>query len=291
MTAATLVPPVLAQSSGCDICASTGDCSHAFHNGAGQFCGSFVSPTTRATQPCCCPLGTICKLSPHKCQCHVPGNQPTPHHGSGSGGYPPPPNNNNYNPHQEEEAEISGIVSLLVLICCCCCCLSRIKRCCGGREREGEGSFGGRYPGDKYQPSGGGVHPTNYDETVPMAPPAYNPNYQHGGGPSAPPSYGATVYDHNTTTSDNDGGRGSWLSGLGGFLTGAALGSTITHGWDRRHENNNNDNYGGGGGGGSDIAGDTGGGGYYGGGGGGGYDIDGDTGYDDGGGYDIEGDS
>ncbi|GMF24347.1 unnamed protein product [Phytophthora lilii] len=61
--------------SGCNVCASSGDCSHAFHDGPGQFCGVWMAV------PCCCPMNAICNVSPvdSVCTCAYVGTMP-PHH-------------------------------------------------------------------------------------------------------------------------------------------------------------------------------------------------------------------
>ena len=57
--------------SGCQICASTGQCNTAFHSGPGQYCGSYYDISISETRPCCCPLDSTCKVSYQTCQCHV----------------------------------------------------------------------------------------------------------------------------------------------------------------------------------------------------------------------------
>ncbi|ETK81367.1 hypothetical protein L915_13127 [Phytophthora nicotianae] len=86
-----LVMPVLALSpgdigdvttppSGCQLCASTGDCSQAFRNGPGQFCGTWMDRSSHEL-PCCCPLNAVCNVSPadYVCTCAYVGAMP-PYH-------------------------------------------------------------------------------------------------------------------------------------------------------------------------------------------------------------------
>lgn len=54
--------------SNCEICAEKGDCSKAYLNGPGQFCGSWLD---RASQrrACCCPRDAVCALGNYSCNC------------------------------------------------------------------------------------------------------------------------------------------------------------------------------------------------------------------------------
>lgn len=54
--------------SGCQVCADTGDCSHAFHGGPGQFCGDWLDRANQR-QKCCCPENAVCKVSTYACNC------------------------------------------------------------------------------------------------------------------------------------------------------------------------------------------------------------------------------
>lgn len=66
--------------SGCQLCASTGDCSQAFRNGPGQFCGTWMTRSSHEL-PCCCPLNAVCNVSPaeYVCTCAYVGAMP-PYH-------------------------------------------------------------------------------------------------------------------------------------------------------------------------------------------------------------------
>jgi hypothetical protein len=67
-------PPVEAQPtpsptlSGCQVCAASGDCSHAYLDGPGQYCGPWLDQANQK-QRCCCPRDAICKLSNYACKC------------------------------------------------------------------------------------------------------------------------------------------------------------------------------------------------------------------------------
>ena len=65
--------------SGCQICATTGQCSLAFRGGPGQYCGQWYDRSTSTNKPCCCPLLQVgmpstCRISPIECKCHVYGS-------------------------------------------------------------------------------------------------------------------------------------------------------------------------------------------------------------------------
>ena len=59
--------------SGCGLCASTGDCHQAFQGQPGQYCGTFYSQIQKTAKPCCCPArpNAICQLGSNSCMCHV----------------------------------------------------------------------------------------------------------------------------------------------------------------------------------------------------------------------------
>ena len=89
------------RSSGCSICATTGNCVAAFKGGPGQFCGYFHEYAFE-TKPCCCPNNAYCNMSPFECLCHVPD---TPYY--------------NYSLRDDS---IGGFIFLMILICICCTC-------------------------------------------------------------------------------------------------------------------------------------------------------------------------
>ncbi|KAG7377362.1 hypothetical protein PHYPSEUDO_011759 [Phytophthora pseudosyringae] len=66
--------------SGCELCASTGDCSLAFRDGPGQYCGTWMDRSSHEL-PCCCPLNAVCNVSPadYVCTCAYVGAMP-PYH-------------------------------------------------------------------------------------------------------------------------------------------------------------------------------------------------------------------
>ncbi|CEG38878.1 uncharacterized protein PHALS_08925 [Plasmopara halstedii] len=52
--------------SGCEICATTGDCSQAFRAKSGQFCGHWLDRRSKR-RPCCCPDDAVCRVSNYAC--------------------------------------------------------------------------------------------------------------------------------------------------------------------------------------------------------------------------------
>ncbi|ETO65299.1 hypothetical protein F444_17381 [Phytophthora nicotianae P1976] len=58
----------LAPLSGCQVCANTGDCSHAYLDGPGQFCGNWMDRASQR-QRCCCPREAMCAVSNYVCNC------------------------------------------------------------------------------------------------------------------------------------------------------------------------------------------------------------------------------
>ena len=242
------------QPSGCQICAATGQCNAAFHNGPGQYCGLFYDISISDNNPCCCPLQATCKVSPTQCKCHVT----APQQPSGTNNYYPSSSQHHapssYHEYDNHGSSLFGpLVFILVCICCCAFCSRK-----GDHHRDESHHHG--------------VHPTAIPgaTAVPGAScPAENPAYH---------SYGSTY----EKPSSGGGGAGTAVaSGLGGLAVGTILGDII--GRNTAQMNAPNRQQGGWfGGAGYDIIGDTG---------GGGYDIAGDTGDGGGGGYDIAGDS
>ncbi|RLN49707.1 hypothetical protein BBJ28_00005034 [Nothophytophthora sp. Chile5] len=99
--------------SGCQVCASSGDCAHAYRGEPGQFCGNWLD---RANQrrPCCCPNNVVCKTSNYACNCAYSGSMPPYHGGDGAP---------------------AGLLwlwwflpVLLGVLCFCGCCLMMFKR-------------------------------------------------------------------------------------------------------------------------------------------------------------------
>ncbi|KAF1777004.1 hypothetical protein GQ600_23764 [Phytophthora cactorum] len=94
--------------SGCEVCASTGDCSRAYQGESGQFCGNWLDRKSDR-RPCCCPDNAVCKVSNYACNC-------------------------GYTPHYTDDGG-RGLVwlwwllgSLALLLCCCGCCFMVSKR-------------------------------------------------------------------------------------------------------------------------------------------------------------------
>ncbi|DAZ98175.1 TPA: hypothetical protein N0F65_005641 [Lagenidium giganteum] len=54
--------------SGCQLCASSGDCSHAYLGGPGQYCGPWLD-NVGERQACCCPTNAVCRNTNYECRC------------------------------------------------------------------------------------------------------------------------------------------------------------------------------------------------------------------------------
>lgn len=76
VAATWVVAPVAANStptpsstlSGCQVCATTQDCSHAYIGTPGQFCGDWLDQASQR-QSCCCPREAKCKRTTYSCKC------------------------------------------------------------------------------------------------------------------------------------------------------------------------------------------------------------------------------
>lgn len=243
--------------SGCQACASTGQCNAAFHNGPGRYCGAFYDIAAGANKPCCCPLQSTCKVSPTQCMCHVSGGGPQG--GASSNYYPPLPHHGANFGHQYQPA--SPLAPLFfILLCVCCCAL-----CCRRRD-------------DDHQHRHHSGHIPVATAVPETCPPSENPAYHAQ-------NYGSTF---DGKPQSGGGGGAAIASGLGGLAVGTIIGDLI--GRNTARANTINGWFGAAaGGGGYDIVGDGGGGYDIAGDSGGGYDFAGDSGGD--GGYDIAGDS
>ncbi|EGZ09058.1 hypothetical protein PHYSODRAFT_305843 [Phytophthora sojae] len=193
LAAALLAAVSLAQSSGtksgCEVCASTGDCSRAYRGEPGQFCGNWLDRETNR-RPCCCPDDAVCKVSNYACNCgYAVSSDP-----SRDGGY--------------DLTWLWWLLgSLALLLCCCGCCFMASKQ-------------------SKYQ--GGGADMA-IPVATPVTGGASSPPYGTASTtyPSAPtePGYAAATpaYGRYYGQSRDGGGGGGGGMGAG---TGAALGGT-----------------------------------------------------------------
>jgi hypothetical protein len=256
--------------SGCAICAATNQCSFAFHNGPGQYCGQWYDYETLMKKPCCCPLLQVgmpstCAMTPTQCKCHIYDTQTPPPP------VPVPAAPHAYIPQHNHETREAPFIMLLLVICCC------FMMCCCRKSPEN----------NHHHHTHDGV-PIARAVDVDASCPPENPVY-------ATKTYGSTSTHHHHHHQDSGGGGGgsssnAVASGLGGFAIGAIVGDLIgrnSGGYNRggtSHHNNvamfrSNGNDGG-----YDIIGDSGDNVNY------GYNIlQGDSG--GGGGYDIQGDS
>jgi len=240
-----LLVKTAASLSGCEVCASYGQCNAAFHNGPGQYCGSFYDISTSGNKPCCCPLQSTCKVSPTQCSCHVSNPHPTPpaNYYPSSQHYSSRPQTTYYNEYQTTSP---FAIFFFIVICCCCALCSR---------QRGEHYGDGRIPLATAVPA--------------TCPPSENPaHYTHNFNYGSTPSYGPP----------SSGGAGAAIaSGLGGLAFGTVVGNLM--GRNNNAQGNSMPQFGGGYQGGYDIAGDSGDGyNIAGDSGDGGFDIAGDSG-------------
>ena len=103
-----LAASVVKAKSGCDRCASNGQCSQAYNGGPGKYCGGWYDATTNSNAPCCCPnvfqgSPVQCMVSEVACDCHVEGD-----------------NYQNSASYHSSAAEVVILVFILCLVCCCC---------------------------------------------------------------------------------------------------------------------------------------------------------------------------
>ncbi|KAF4035047.1 hypothetical protein GN244_ATG12813 [Phytophthora infestans] len=213
--------------SGCEVCASTGDCSRAYRGESGQFCGNWLDRQSDR-RPCCCPDNAVCKVSNYACNCGY-----APHH-AGDGGY--------------------GLVwlwwllgSLALLLCCCGCCFMASKQVRDRRPADGI---------PVAAPVAEGVSSQPYRTTST----AYASAPVDQGYADATPQYGR-YHGQSTGGRGMGAGTGAALGGTAGLLGGVLLGNALAdHGGDaggREFDGGGFDGAGGGGyGGGGDFAGD-----------------------------------
>lgn len=210
--------------SGCSLCASTGQCDAAFHNGPGKFCDMYYDRSV----PCCCPLNAQCKVSRFQCMCTLPTT-------SGNNYYNPSSyTHRNYSPNYGYH-HTSSVFPLIIFIILCICCCSAI---CSRRDEN--------HHGHHHHTSGHIPVATAVPAATCPPPPAENPAY-----------YGATNYG--STGSGGGGGSGAAIaSGLGGLAVGTILGDLIGRNNAQVNNNNIQRGFGFGSGGGYDIVGDSG---------------------------------
>jgi hypothetical protein len=149
---------VHAKSSGCEMCASTGNCYAAYKNSPGQFCGYFHDYGFE-TKPCCCPINSYCKMSSFECLCHVPDRPYVPDippHG---------PNGPRHNSNLKAD-----LIFIMVLIFCSCICYMCFKISSWGMSEQESGYI-----------------PVAVPATIDANPPATAPSYDANPPATAPP--------------------------------------------------------------------------------------------------------
>ncbi|KAG7377368.1 hypothetical protein PHYPSEUDO_011765 [Phytophthora pseudosyringae] len=216
--------------SGCEVCASTGECSRAYRGEPGQFCGNWLD-RQNDRRPCCCPDDAVCKVSNYACNC-------------------------GYSPHYTRDGGV-GLVwlwwllgSLALLLCCCGSCFMASKRV---REREPHAAIPVAAPVTSPITGGASGQPYGTSST------AYASAPPDSGYAAAAPAYGG-YYGH-SRGGGMGAGTGAALGGTAGLLGGLVLGESLAdhggHGGDGGGGGFDGGGGGGfGGGGGGDFAGD-----------------------------------
>ncbi|KAL3670949.1 hypothetical protein V7S43_004134 [Phytophthora oleae] len=179
--------------SGCEVCASTGDCSRAYRGNSGQFCGNWLDRQSDR-RPCCCPDNAVCKVSNYACNC-------------------------GYAPHYVAKG-VAGLVwlwwllgSLALLLCCCGCCFMAAKRI---RARNADTAIPVATPVSSARDASSqpyGIPSAAYASAPP------GPGY-------AVPAYGR--YDGQSRAGGGmSAGTGAALGGTAGLLGGLLLADTL----------------------------------------------------------------
>lgn len=208
----TEAPHPSSTSSGCQVCAETGDCSHAFHGGPGQFCGDWLDRANQR-QKCCCPENAVCKVSTYACNCAYAKDSQGGRKDAYGNGYGPPYSYRDgyYDGRGYSFTWLWWLLGFLLPIMACCTCGYCIWHGIA-RSREDPPVA---YP-SAYSPAGSNV---------------YVGGPSGIGGQSAPtaPTYTATPVYGTTTSYGSYGGYGGYSGNRGGGMgagTGAALGGT-----------------------------------------------------------------
>ncbi|CAI5725431.1 unnamed protein product [Peronospora destructor] len=188
--------------SGCEVCASTGDCSKAYQGASGQFCGNWLDRQSDR-RPCCCPDDSVCRLSNYACNCDY-ADRARPYITGDRGG---------------------GLVwlwsllgSLALLLCCCGGCFMASKKI---RERQNQDNA---IPVAEpvASPIAGGTSNQPYGTTsAAYARQPYEPGYA-----TATPAYGR-YYGQSRGRGGMGAGTGAALGGTAGLLGGLMLGGAL----------------------------------------------------------------
>ncbi|EGZ06113.1 hypothetical protein PHYSODRAFT_531319 [Phytophthora sojae] len=194
--------------SGCQVCASTGDCSHAYMDAPGQFCGNWLDRASQR-QRCCCPRKATCDVSNYACKCRTsktkaPTSSLTSTTGSSSSS-------------RASWGTIFGSVVVLfvassILWCLCPCCRAN------------------RYAALS-QPA---MTPVVVQAPAAYAPGhanAYAPGYAPGYAYAPGPVYGAPVYGGGGYPNGGGMGAGSsaMLGGVAGMFGGLLVGQALSN--------------------------------------------------------------
>lgn len=231
-----------ATQSGCQICASTGDCSRAYQGGAGQYCGNWLD-RSNTRQSCCCPTNAVCKLSNYACNCAWAGGGRQ----GGGGAYDPGYGYDRGGAGYAFEWLWWLLGSLLLLLCCSSFFFMLCKKRTANESHVA-------YATPEPVPPTYGSAPS---APVYTAQPVYGntPGYAGGGGGGVQPMYSsAPGYSGMGNRGGMSAGAGAALGGGAGLLGGLLLGEAIADAG--RPSYGGYDGYDGADGGGGDFGGD-----------------------------------
>lgn len=201
--------------SGCQVCAASGDCSHAYLDAPGQFCGNWLDRASQR-QRCCCPREATCAVSNYACNCKTSRTK-TPTSAS--------TRTSTSSSSRASWGAILGSVLLLfaasaVLWCLCPCCRA-----------------------NKYAALSQSMTP------VVVQAPAYAPTYAHTYTPgyASGPVYGGPAYSNGGMGAGSSAMLGGVAGLFGGILVGQALSNSGEHhgGSDACYTDNGGEEFGG----------------------------------------------
>ncbi|KAL3661197.1 hypothetical protein V7S43_013804 [Phytophthora oleae] len=185
--------------SGCQVCATSGDCSHAYLDAPGQLCGNWLDRASQR-QRCCCPREATCAVSNYACNCKASKTKtPTSAQSTSS--------STSFTSRSSWGTTLGSVVLLLaasaILWCLCPCCRAN------------------RYAALSQSPM----------TPVVVQAPAYAPTYAHTYTPGyAPgPVYGGGGYSNGGMGAGSSAMLGGVAGMFGGILVGQALSNSGEH--------------------------------------------------------------
>lgn len=197
--------------SGCQKCANTGDCSHAYLDAPGQFCGNWLDRASQK-QRCCCPRDATCQVSNYACNCRTSSTkQRTPAPAT--------------SPSRSTSTGVGAILGSILLLCIGSALLWCLCPCCRAH---------------RYTPLSAPMRPVVVEAPAYAQPytAGYGAGYGHAYGPGYGPAYGGAGYSQGGMGS----GSSALLGGTAGFFGGMMLGQALSHSNDGGHHGYRGDN-------------------------------------------------